>query len=98
MNFRHWTFHSVPTHLGGRGLSLLYIFIAYYMQKGRGGGTDGMKNCVHTKFKAPKGKGPAIKSGRGSYKLGENAVPKFFVPPPDRVKMFMPPFLRCGNY
>ena len=29
-------FHLVHTHLGGGGSSLLYISIAYYMQKGGG--------------------------------------------------------------
>ena len=36
----------------GRGSSLLYISIAYYMQNW-GGGPDSMLNCVRTLWKAP---------------------------------------------
>ena len=40
--FHIGAFHLVHTHLGGReGSSLLYLSIAYYMQKGGGGGEGG---------------------------------------------------------
>ena len=44
-------------------------------------------------------KGLVINYGEGGYKNGKIAGPKLFAPPPqDRVKLFVPPLLKSGNF
>ena len=44
-------------------------------------------------------KGLVINYGEGGLQNGKIAGPKLFAPPPqDRVKLFAPPLLKCGNF
>ena len=56
-------------------------------------GCDPMYNCQYL------GKGLVINYGEGGLQNGKIAGPKLFAPPPqDRVKPFVPPLLKSGNF